>query len=74
MAPSAKAPVTVERTTKDDKATQAIGAILIVLGLLGACGAASATSTGGIAASVSVLVIGLVVYIAGRVGAWWSTG
>lgn len=61
------AAITVEQTGKTYKALQAVGVILFFLGLLIWIGG----STGW---GVSILIIGTVLYVRSRVGAWWHHG
>ena len=66
---------TIEQTGKRWKAVQLVGGLVMVLGV----GMCSLMPRGGdyeaqMTAGVGLLAIGLVVLIAGRLGAWWYHG
>lgn len=62
--------VTTESTGKAYKALQAIGVVLIVLGVV----SCSMRTAGGYGAQVWLWFIGLILYVIGRLGAWWKHG
>lgn len=59
--------VTTQQTGKRFKAAELVGALMVAGGVV----ACTAQSTG---AATFLLVVGLVVYLGARVGAWWSHG
>ena len=61
--------VTTEATGKTYKALQAIGVILILIGVV-----SCAAGGDGVAAAPGLFLIGVVLYLFGRVGAWWKHG
>lgn len=64
---------TVQQTAKRYKAMQAIGVVVLIFGVV-ACSAS--TSTGDAPSGISLLMVfgGLMLYLAGRVLAWWHHG
>ena len=67
-------PMTIQATGKDNKALLAVSAVIGTLGgiiyFVGAASRDGGTMTTGIV----FFVIGLVVGIVGRIGAWWDNG
>lgn len=71
-------PVLIERTAKKYKFLQLVGAIICITGtfscfMVGMYNSYTAPdgSFGAPAKSLSVMIIGLAIYLLGRVGAWW---
>lgn len=65
---------TVESTSKQWKAGQAIGGIACVIGTMSFCGGASSGS--GDAAAVGLLIggLGFLLFVGSRIAAWWYHG
>lgn len=73
-APMAR-PVTIEQTGKRHKTIQLIGVLLIVIGMV-SCMAGVRGDSEPTAAIVGagMAIVGLVLWFAGRIGAWWGHG
>jgi len=77
--------VITERTSKRYKGMQVLGALTVLLGFIGIVAAASQakpTSAAGvpgafpavIVASILAIIVGLCIYVAARILAWWHHG
>jgi len=64
---AAGAVVTTQATGRSWKIIQLIGALLITAGVV-------SCSAGDPGSAASLLMLGFVVFIAGRIGAWWKHG
>jgi hypothetical protein len=58
---------TIEQTSKGYKAGQLVGVLML-------CAAPVACSAGEPHASAWLMILGLVVWIGSRMGAWWNNG
>lgn len=58
---------TIEQTSKGYKAGQFIGVVMICAGVVACTARAPGTSAG-------LMLIGLVLYLGSRMGAWWNNG
>ena len=59
--------VTTQQTGKPYKAAQAVGVVLILIGVVSCTASEFKTS-------VALNAVGLLLYIGGRMGAWWDHG
>jgi hypothetical protein len=64
-----RTPTTIERTSKQWKGGQLIGALLVIVGVIMAIASQDSAVHGGV-----VMLIGFVVFVGARVGAWWHNG
>ncbi|MEK6608209.1 MAG: hypothetical protein AABZ30_11145 [Myxococcota bacterium] len=68
------ATVVIEQTGKKWKRLQVLGTIGAITGIPIACaGFASDSSTGG-TLGIGAVVLGFIVFLIGRIGAWWHHG
>jgi hypothetical protein len=68
------APMQIEATGKNWKAAQLVGGLVLGAGMLGACGGAASNNGGLVAVGAVAMAGGLVAYLVGRFGGWWSHG
>lgn len=75
--PSCGAPIqaqTIEATAKKWKGLQLLGALLVILGI-GPCVAGTDSGNDAtVGVGVALLLIGLVLFLGARFGAWWGHG
>jgi len=68
---SKKGVVTTQQTSKVFKIFQIVGVLMVIAGVVNCSG----TPTGGDPfGTVGLLLLGLVVFIGARIGAWWRNG
>jgi hypothetical protein len=63
-------PVEIEATSKGNKLAQFLGVVLLLIGMVSCMAAPPNDNTG----PVLLAIGGLVLYIVGRIGAWWRNG
>ncbi len=62
---------TIEKTGKGYKAWMAAGVLMILLGFVMI---AATMANGGSPIGVPVALVGLLIYVSARIGAWWNHG
>lgn len=62
--------VTTQQTSKQFKVAQLIGVLMVVAGVI----SCSANQGGDQATSSLLFFLGLIIFLAGRIGAWWKNG
>lgn len=68
-------PRTIEQTSKRFKAQQLVGVALVVIGFIVLIGGSSANNgAGAVGIGTPILGVGVLVYLAARMQAWWNNG